>query len=1031
MSTTSPGSRRRPCLRRTGFALLATTVLLPLGAVSATAAIEPVALPLGITLFPERDFLGVEGFSGDAPVTINVYRGDVKVGTAHGTPLPNAETGTLLEVNHPGGVCWSGVTPDLLPGDRVEVVSDDMGEDGQPVGAFSNLLDVAAEAAVASDLDGDGVKDDIVVHGTATAADGTKMDPTLMEQRIVAPDLKEIPAIDRRDIRALFTGGIADGVPSTGDIEWDDPDDPLNTSWTATYTDIGADVVDIAVAGQTRVLAWERTDVLDNRIGMTIFEADEIGGPGFGGCPALASDAVTGTVPANVNRAAVAAGGNLVINGTSHGAATVDLTLDDHDADPSDVLQVTAIPNNQPSSDPAVPLVRRAQTWRATLPMAQLAAAGIDPGELTISGRFHRMTERTETQLQDTDGDPLTEPVPVEVVIRETRAIGGADHVLLKDLVAPPAPSASPEPGTYFGTQSVDLSADDQAEETVRYRIGTATVPAPTSASPAVSGQLVVSSSQTIKAVSFDRAGNPSPVLVAGYTISAAGVPTAPSAVTGVSGLDAQTRLSWTAPSSANGSAVTGYVVRGYTDSSAVPALERSVPNVTSATIGDLVNETSYTFTVAAVNGIGESVQSERSGQVLPKAPARAPFAPEVGTATGLNASANLTWTPPSSDGGSPVTGYRVTAYNSATGLQTGAVRTAPATATSLLVAGLVNGTPYDFEVRAVNALGTGEPSERSNTVVPATLASAPSGQAATAGTGSAVVTWNAPANDGGAEISAYQVQVRTGTTVRRTIEVFDTEAEVFQLTNGTAYNFRIRAVTSAGLGALSGATNAVTPTAPAPVNPAPTVTATSPAAGATGVAVGANVTATFSEAVTGVSAATVTLRSSAGATVAAVVGYNATSRVATLNPNANLAAGTSYTATLTGGIADTQGTPLATHTWSFTTAAAANAAPRVTARTPAVNAAGVGVGVNVTATFSEAVTGVSATTVTLRSPAGTTVAAVVSYNATTRVATLNPNANLARNTVYTVTLTGGATAIRDTQGAGLATTTWSFRTIV
>ena len=333
VSTTAPGSRRRPCLRRTGFALLATAVLLPLGAVPATAAIEPVALPFGITLFPERDFLGVEGFSGDAPVTINVYRGDVKVGTAHGTPLPDAETGTLLEVNHPGGVCWSGVTPDLLPGDRVEVVSDEMGADGQPVGAFSNLMNVTAEAAIASDLDGDRVKDDIVVHGTATAADGTKMDPTLMEQRIVAPDLKEIPAIDRRDIRALFTGGIADGVPSTGDIEWDDPDDPLNTSWTATYTDIGADVVEIAVAGQTRALAWERTDVLDNRIGMTIYEAGEIGGPGFGGCPALASDAVTGTVPANVNRAAVAAGGNLVINGTSHGAATVDLTLDDHDAD--------------------------------------------------------------------------------------------------------------------------------------------------------------------------------------------------------------------------------------------------------------------------------------------------------------------------------------------------------------------------------------------------------------------------------------------------------------------------------------------------------------------------------------------------------------------------------------------------------------------------------------------------------------------------------------------------------------------------
>ena len=87
------------------------------------------------------------------------------------------------------------------------------------------------------------------------------------------------------------------------------------------------------------------------------------------------------------------------------------------------------------------------------------------------------------------------------------------------------------------------------------------------------------------------------------------------------------------------------------------------------------------------------------------------------------------------------------------------------------------------------------------------------------------------------------------------------------------------------------------------------------------------------------------TLRSAAGVAVAAAVSYNATTRVATLNPNANLAAGTSYTATLTGGIADTAGAPLAQRTWSFTTAAAApvNPAPTVTARTPAINATGVG----------------------------------------------------------------------------------------
>ena len=53
----------------------------------------------------------------------------------------------------------------------------------------------------------------------------------------------------------------------------------------------------------------------------------------------------------------------------------------------------------------------------------------------------------------------------------------------------------------------------------------------------------------------------------------------------------------------------------------------------------------------------------------------------------------------------------------------------------------------------------------------------------------------------------------------------------------------------------------------------------------------------------------------------------------------------------------------------------------------------------------------------------------MVSYNATTRVATLNPNSTLASRTKFTVTLTGGATAIRDAAGNPLTTTNWSFTT--
>jgi methionine-rich copper-binding protein CopC len=207
-----------------------------------------------------------------------------------------------------------------------------------------------------------------------------------------------------------------------------------------------------------------------------------------------------------------------------------------------------------------------------------------------------------------------------------------------------------------------------------------------------------------------------------------------------------------------------------------------------------------------------------------------------------------------------------------------------------------------------------------------------------------------------------------------------------------------------------------------------PTVTARSPAVNATVVAPTANVTATFSEPVQGVGTATFTLKNSSGTSVAAAVAYNATTRVATLNPSANLAPDRKYTATLTGsssGIRDMAGNTLATTSWTFLT----GPRPVVTARSPASGATGVSRTANVTSTFSEAVQGVSGTTFTLRNPAGTVITAVVSYNATTRVATLNPSATLAAGTRYTVRLTGGTSAIRDVAGNPLATTSWSFTT--
>ena len=92
---------------------------------------------------------------------------------------------------------------------------------------------------------------------------------------------------------------------------------------------------------------------------------------------------------------------------------------------------------------------------------------------------------------------------------------------------------------------------------------------------------------------------------------------------------------------------------------------------------------------------------------------------------------------------------------------------------------------------------------------------SAPAIGAATAGNTTAALNWSLPVTNGGSPVTGFQVDVRTGTTVVRTVAVTPgtaTSAVITGLTNGTAYNFMVRAVNASGASPNSGASNTVTP---------------------------------------------------------------------------------------------------------------------------------------------------------------------------------------------------------------------------
>jgi alpha-tubulin suppressor-like RCC1 family protein len=173
-----------------------------------------------------------------------------------------------------------------------------------------------------------------------------------------------------------------------------------------------------------------------------------------------------------------------------------------------------------------------------------------------------------------------------------------------------------------------------------------------------------------------------------------------------------------------------------------------------------------------------------------------------------------VSWTAPDSDGGSAITGYVVTPY---VGYSPRPSQTFPSTDTTQVVTGLVNGTQYRFRVQAQNAIGVGGFSTASNPVTPAApmAPGAPTIGTATAGGGTATVSWTAPASDGGSPIRGYVVTPYIGYTSQgpRYFVSSDTTQTVSGLTPGTTYRFRVRAFNAVGVSGFSLASSAVVPT--------------------------------------------------------------------------------------------------------------------------------------------------------------------------------------------------------------------------
>jgi hypothetical protein len=198
----------------------------------------------------------------------------------------------------------------------------------------------------------------------------------------------------------------------------------------------------------------------------------------------------------------------------------------------------------------------------------------------------------------------------------------------------------------------------------------------------------------TFTVVATNEVGNSDPSSTSN-AVSYSSVPDSPTSVTATEG-NSQATISFTAPDD-NGSAIVSYTVRSSPGN--ITATGSSSP----ITVTGLTNGISYTFTVVATNGVGNSTPSSASNAVLFVS---VPQPPTSVSASFGETQSNISFTPPTNDGGSAITSYTVT--SSPEGI------TATGSSSPITITGLTLGTSYTFTVVATNGEGDSVPSSPS-----------------------------------------------------------------------------------------------------------------------------------------------------------------------------------------------------------------------------------------------------------------------------------------------------------------------------
>ncbi len=331
---------------------------------------------------------------------------------------------------------------------------------------------------------------------------------------------------------------------------------------------------------------------------------------------------------------------------------------------------------------------------------------------------------------------------------------------------------------------------------------------------------------------------------IASQTASATTAVTAPDAPTSLTvTADGQTtiNLSWTAPTSTGGAAITGYQIESSpTGDSWTNLVDNTGLTTTTYAHTGLAAGTTVHYRVSAINseGPGAASNSASATTVI-----TAPAAPTSLTATADGQTIiNLSWTAPTNTGGAAITGYQI--ESSPTGDSwTNLVDNTGLTTTTYAHTGLSAGTTVHYRVSAINSEGPGAASNSASattsTSIVITAPAAPTSLTATAdGSTTINLSWTAPTNTGGAAITGYQIESSpTGDSWTNLVDNTGLTTTTYAhtgLSANTTVHYRVSAINSEGPGAASNSASATTSTPTAITAPAAPTSLTATADGST-----------------------------------------------------------------------------------------------------------------------------------------------------------------------------------------------------